>query len=327
MHYIDRSLFVLAGCHQVSFSGTLEEKGPFVDIHCMPKDTNQITFLSNSLISRYSRGENRVSFSMCSDVVSYVRCGITFWNPGRTHVIFSTVSIPLLIPLAPPSANTPSASFSYQEALSAMSPALFGIPGMNCGDFFPAVCRAWMVPSTSDPLIFWPPSPQLPKFGTEGINVYEQYYNAIGAQPLKNTLTAVILLAIDSSVVFPRNQLEQVSLALLSITNELGEVPELPNNAFDLNEKTPASPSQYLATIPLSSFTQINLSELCDQTRYERLQIIVNDELSEVLESDSLETIQFYKVCCFFVFVFLFLFFCFCFFVFLFYCFFVNFFY
>ena len=165
---------------------------------------------------------------MCSDVVSYVRCSSTFWSPGRTHVIFSTVSIPLSIPLALPSANTPSASFSYQEALTAISPALFGISTPNCGDFFFGFCTSWLVPSISDPLIFWPPSAQLPRFDTQETNVYEQYFDALAPQPLKNTLTFVLILSVDSSVVFPRNQLELISLTFMALTNEFGEGPGAP---------------------------------------------------------------------------------------------------
>ena len=77
-------------------------------------------------------------------------------------------------------------------------------------------------------------------------------------------------------------------------------VPALPNNGFDLNEKTAASPSQYLPTIAVSSFPQVDRSELCDQTNYDRAQTLVDDQLAEVLESESLEAIEFHKVCCFF---------------------------
>ena len=255
-------------------------------------------------MSRWTLGGNRAYFSMCSDVVSYVRCSVTFWIPSVANIIFSTVSIPQRLPLDP-SANTPATSFSYQASLNAMTPAEYGTQGNTCGGFFPAFCGFWMVPSLSDPLIFWPPPPQLPKFDTQGINIYGKYYNATSAQPLKRTLTGVIVLVGGGvGLVFSRQQLEHLSITLLHVTNELGEPPMLPDDAHDSNEKTASSPSRFLPTIALSSFHEVDLSELCNPTSYNQLQSVVNDELTQILESDSLETIEFHKVCFFFLFFF-----------------------
>ena len=291
--FIPHSHSILAGCHQVSFA-TIAKASFIAAFYCHSKDPNIAMTFTNSVFSRWTLGENRMTFSMCSDTVSYVRCAMTFWIPGLTHVIFSTVSIPGSIPLDP-NANTAAASFTYQEALTAIVPSAFGIgPHGMCGDFGSRLCRHWMVPSLSDPLIFWPPPPQLPWLDT-GTNVYGEYYNNSGVAPLKNTVTTVIVMAAEGITYFSRDQLDQISLTLLYITNELGEPPVLPNSQSALFA------SQYLPTITMSSFPQIDLSELCNQTSYDRLQSVVNNELTEILESISLETIEFHKVRCFFL--------------------------
>ena len=238
--------FLVTGCHHVSFTTTVPRTKVEAAPHCLPKDINSPLFLTNSLMTRWSLQDARLSFSVCSDVVSYVRCATTWFIPGLTHTIFSTVAIPLSIPLAP-NANTPAASFSYQDALNALAPAVYGERKVVCGGFFPGFCGDWMVPSLVDPLIFWPPSPQLPKLDTEGINVYGEYYNATDAQPLERSLTIVIVMKSGPTEFFSRDQLDQMSLSVLFVTNELGESPELIDNSFDANEKTSASPQSILA--------------------------------------------------------------------------------
>ena len=298
----DSFFWDVTGCHQVSFAVVATVPDPDPESFCLPRDTSSPISFDNALAARWTRGDDRVSFSMCSDTVSYVRCSVLFWVPGPISVIFSTVSIPLQTPLTP-TANTPSASFSYQQSLTAMSPLAFGdkTVGRVCADFFGG-CYNWLVPPISDPLIFWPPPSQLPKFDNEGTNVYGDYYKAMNAQPLDKTLIGVFILTVGTREIIPRSRLNEVSMALTYITNELGEAPQLPNNAPDGNEKTQASPSQYLPTISLESFPVVNLADLCDETNYDNLQNVVNSELEQILASDSLETIEFHKVCFLFFF-------------------------
>ena len=249
------------------------------------------------MITRITTGDDRFTFSVCSEDVSYLRCAAQFWVPGPSSLIFSTVSIPYRVPLAP-TTTTPSAGITYQEGITAVSSGIFGIGSSPCSDFN-SVCKEWIVPPISDPLIFWPPPPQIPKIDTENTNVYQDYFDATNAQPLDNTLIIVLTLKAGTQVIYERSELDKVAMAIMYVTNEFGEPPLLPNNAIDLNEKTQASPSQYLSTISLSSFPVVNLAELCDQTSYDTLQNVVNSQLTEILESDSPQTIEFHKVCLF----------------------------
>ena len=213
-------------------------------------------------------------------------------------MIFSTVSVPIRTPLTP-TADTPAASFSYQQSLSAITSSLLGKYNLPCADFY-LYCYSWAVPSLSDPLIFWPPPSQLPKFDKEGTNLFEDYFNAMNAQPLEKTVTGVFVLKVGTRELIPRSELNEVSVVLTYITNEFGETPQLPNNSPDANEKTQASPSQYLPTISLESFPVVNLADLCNSTNYDNLQNIVSSELEQILDADSLETIEFHKVYFFF---------------------------
>ena len=289
------SLF-LSGCHQVSFSATGRRFGIDTDISCLPRDSS-IPVTGNTLIARFTTGDDRISFSICSDTVSYIRCLSKFWVPGPTYVIFSTASIPLRTPLAA-TADTPAASLSYQESLDAMTAVVFGdrTAGRPCGGFF-RNCFNWLVPPISDPLIFWPPPPNVPKFDTEGTNVYENFYLATDAQPLQNSLVGVFVLRAGLREVIPRSRLQEVALSFTSITNELGEAIQLPNDSPDINDKTQASPSQYLANIAVSSIPIIDLADFCSESSYDNLQGFINSELELILNSDSLVTIEFHKVC------------------------------
>ena len=289
---------VCVGCYQVSFAATELEFGGDPDIFCLPRDPRVAIENGNSLIQRWTTGGDRLTFSMCSDAVSYVRCSVQFWVPGPSSVLFSTVGIPFRTPLLP-SVNTAATSLSYQESLGSMGAQIFGdaTTGTSCADYF-AGCNVWTVPPISDPLIFWPPPSELPKFDLFGTNVYQNYFKAMSAQPLQRTFIGVIALTVGTTKVFPRSQLGDISVALTYVTNQFGEAPVLPNNAFDLNEKGPASPSVYLSTISLSSFPVIDLAKLCDETSYETLQNVVNGELTEILATDLLEPIEFHKVCC-----------------------------
>ena len=283
------------GCHQISFAATELVSSIDPDIYCLPRNTNSLLQFDNALIGRWTTGGDRLTFSLCSDIVSYVRCAVQFWVPGRTSVIFSTAPILVQTPVTP-TADTPAASISYQQSLGSMAPAIFGETGTSCSDFFGG-CTYWTVPPISDPLIFWPPPAQLPKFDMLGTNVYHNYFEATNAQPLQRTYIGVIALTAGTTEVFSRSRLNEMSVALISLTNELGEAPVLPDDAFDLNEKTQTSPSFYLPTISLSSFPVVDLAELCDETSYQTLQSVVNDELTTILETDSLELIEFHKVC------------------------------
>ena len=147
---------------------------------------------------------------MCTDEISYVRCAANFWFPGSVSVIFSTVSFPHQTPLAP-SEDTPAVSITYQEGLTAVAPVIFGQAGTTCSDFYSS-CYSWIVPPISDPLIFWPPSSQLPKIDTESTNVYRFYYDAMKLHPLDKSLIAVIVLSTEEQVVFPRSRLDELSL-------------------------------------------------------------------------------------------------------------------
>ena len=283
------------GCHQVSFAATELEFGGNPDMYCLPRDPTQQTEAGNSIMQRWTTGGDHLTFSMCSDDLSYIRCSVRFWVPGPSSVIFSTISIPFRTPLVP-AVDTAATSLSYQKGLGSMSAQIFGVTGTSCADYFLS-CDVWTVPPISDPLIFWPPPAQLPRFDMLRTNVYQNYFEATNAQPLQRTFIGVIALTAGPIEVFPRSQLNDISVALTYVTNELGKTPTLPNNAFDVNEKGSASASAYLSTISLSSFPVVDLSELCDETSYQTLQSVVNDELAIILETDSLETIEFHKVC------------------------------
>eukprot|EP00008_Paramoeba_atlantica_P010747 CAMPEP_0201480978 /NCGR_PEP_ID=MMETSP0151_2-20130828/5324_1 /ASSEMBLY_ACC=CAM_ASM_000257 /TAXON_ID=200890 /ORGANISM="Paramoeba atlantica, Strain 621/1 / CCAP 1560/9" /LENGTH=1727 /DNA_ID=CAMNT_0047862983 /DNA_START=164 /DNA_END=5347 /DNA_ORIENTATION=+ len=287
---------VAAGCHQVSFAATQTRFGADTDLICIPKDISAtVGGTGNSLIARLTTGDDRVTFSVCSENVSYVRCYSSFWVPGPVYIIFSTAAIPHQTPLTS-SATTPAASISYQEGLSAMAVTVFGdrTAGRRCAGYFRG-CYNWVVPAISDPLIFWPPPSDIPKIDTEGTNVYGNYFNATNAQPLEKTLIGVFALRAGTTDVIPRSRLSEASVALMSVTNNLGEPPQLPNNAFDVNEKTQASASQYLPTISLASFPIVNLADLCNETNYDNLQNVIDSELELILASDSLVTIEFHK--------------------------------
>ena len=287
------------GCHEISFASVGTEHAVDTDVFCAPRRLRTRVSFSNNLIGRTTLGDDRLSFSMCSDNVSYVRCAVRFIVPGPTSIIFSTVSIPYRTPLTP-TVNTPSTGISSQEGLAAFSSAIYGDTGRACTDFYTS-CRDWIVPPSSDPLIFWPPPAEIPKFDTENTNVYAEYFNATSAQPLEKTLTAVIVLAVGTQRYYSPSELDEVSLSLLFVTNELGETPQLPNDAPDLNaEQTQASPNLYLSTISLASFPELDLADLCNETRYQALQNVVDTELTTILNTDSLDTIQFHKVFFFF---------------------------
>ena len=175
------------GCHQVSFAATELEFGGDPDMYCLPRDPTRRTESENSIMRRWTTGGDRLTFSMCSDIVSYVRCSVRFWVPGPSSVIFSTVSIPLRTPLVP-SVETTAASLSYQEGLGSMSAQIFGETGTSCADYFGS-CDVWTVPPISDPLIFWPPPAQLPKFDTLGTNVYQNYLK----QPILDHFNELLL--------------------------------------------------------------------------------------------------------------------------------------
>ena len=288
------SCLFFAGCHQVSFATTALEVDPDPDVYCLPRDTESAVLFDNSILARWTFGDDRTTFSVCSDSVSYVRCSVQFWVPGPTSVIFSTVSIPFRTPLTP-TVNTPSVGRVSQEGLTAMSSVLFGESGLSCADFY-SDCFDWIVPPISDPLIFWPPPSQLPKFDTLGTNVFRNYFEATNAQPLEKTLIGVFALTAGSTEVYSRSRLDKVSIALTFVTNELGETPALLNNAPDLHPKTQSSPSGYLSTISFDSFPVVDLAGLCDETSYEALQTIVNEELAEILDSESLDSTEFHKV-------------------------------
>ena len=163
---------------------------------------------------------------MCSDTVSYVRCSAQYFSTWPAKLIFSTVAIPFRIPLTP-TVDTPAVSVTSQEGLSAVAPAFFGQIGIPCADLVWG-CSHWIVPPLADPLIFWPPSSQFEKFDTLGTNVYEEYFVASNAQPLEKTVTGVFVLSNELLEGFPRSQLDEASIVLLFITNELGEAPVLP---------------------------------------------------------------------------------------------------
>ena len=284
------------GCHEVTFAATGTESSLVadVDIFCLPRDITTTVRSRNSLHGRWTFGDDRLGFSMCSNNVSYLRCSARFWVPGPTAIIFSTVSIPLRTPLIA-SANTPASGFTSQEGLTAITFSIFGVLGPLCADIYHA-CRNWIVPAITDPLIFWPPPSQVPRFDIK-TNVYGEYFNATGAQPLPRTVIGVVLLTVGAFELFPLSQLNNISMSFLSVTNELGEIPMLPNNAVDLTEsQSQASASLYMSTISLSSFPRVDLSDLCNETRYNVLQSVVTSEIEEVLGSDSLEEIQHHTV-------------------------------
>ena len=293
-NFLKRNNGILAGCHQVSFAAIEMEFGGDPDLYCIRSDTSGRVEVGNSLMRRWTTGGDRVTFSMCSDDVSYVHCSVRFWVPGPSSVIFSTISIPFRTPLTP-TANTASASISYQQSLGAMTAQIFGEIGEGCGDFF-AGCNSWTVPPISDPLIFWPPPPQLPRFDMLGNNIFGDFFELANVQPLPRTFIGVIVLSTAATEVIPRSRLNDISVAFIYVTNELGEPPVLPNNAFDLHEKTPSSASTFLSTISLSEFPVLDLAKLCDETSYDSLQNVVDEELAVILETDSLETIEFHKV-------------------------------
>ena len=177
-----------------------------------------------------------------------------------------------------------------------MTAMMFGDTESNpCADFF-SRCSSWVVPSISDPLIFWPPPSQLPKFDTEGNDIYQLYSGLANIQPLKNTITLPIALRVANQDIFDRSRINDLSVAALFLTNEAGEHVQLPNDAPDNDQKTKASPSLYLSTISLPTLTEINIAGLCDETAYDNLQNLINDELSVILDSNSLTTIEFHKV-------------------------------
>ena len=281
----------------MAFTGLENSVDP--DLFCLPKDTSATVSLGNSILTRWSFGTDRVTFPLCANDVSYVRCSLRFWFAGPASIVFSTVAQPVMTPLTP-NANTPSASLTFQEGLTAFSSTRFGVvESLPCADFFYG-CSDWIVPPISDPLVLWPPAAHLPRFDIDR-NVYGEYYNATNAQPLKNTMIGVIGLVVGSTVIYPRDQLDEIAVVLVFITNELGEVPILPNNVIDLNPKTQASPSQYLPTISLSSFDEVDLSTKCNQKSYNQLQGYVNEQVAEIFDSGSLEEIEFHKVCIFFL--------------------------
>ena len=187
--------------------------------------------------------------------------------------------------------------------MSAVAAVIHGQAGTGCSDFL-GICNFWQVPSISDPLVFWPPSPELPKIHDID-NVYKEYFLSTDAQPLEKTLTLVVVLTSGSEVIYTRDQFDQIALSFNFITNELGETPNLPSNSPDLNEKTPHSPSVYLPSIVLSDFLddEIDITKLCDHESYEQIQDIVKDQIERTLATDSLTDIEFHKVCNFLFFV------------------------
>ena len=181
-----------------------------------------------------------------------------------------------------------------------MNVGVFGTRKGGC--YFNSECKVVLVPPLSDPLIYWPP-----RLGTlmdsQNTDLFQLYYDETDVQLLKKTLVAVIPLTVEKDVYFDLSDLDDYSLILSKITNELGESPLLPNDGPDLNDKTQASPSSYLSSISLSSFP-VDQKSVCDKTNYDTLNDLTKLVLEDVQNTTSFPSLQFHNVFLFFFFFF-----------------------
>ena len=174
-----------------------------------------------------------------------------------------------------------------------------GVLGTTKSTCWPTECKLTIVPPLSDPLIHWPPRMTILS-DTHSTDLYGLYYNETNVHLLKKTLVGVIPLTVEKVVYFDRSELDDFSVILSYITNELGEPPLLPNNGLDFSNKThKASSSTYLPTISFSSFT-LDHGPLCNKTNYDSLNDLVKLELARVQNTSSLNFLQFHKVSYFF---------------------------
>lgn len=156
---------VSPGCHAISLASSSTEGTSITNLFCIPSDNTRPVYQTNSLLGRigYRSIDQSLFLAVCFDNYAVLHCSAEIVVNGPVAFLWSTVSVPQRFPadLALPGA------LSMQMALGGAAAVRLGAEDTRpCVDYYGG-CNSWVVASSTDPLILWPPAPDTYKVSSQ----------------------------------------------------------------------------------------------------------------------------------------------------------------
>jgi hypothetical protein len=307
--YAEVIMPVTAGCHTISYAVTMRAPASVVDadIFCFPTITTSPVSYGNAMKASWNVGDDQMAFSICTEEVTYIHCGLQAWQTGPITVIWSSTSLPLRLPIQEVSAG----DFTNNMAMGSAGIFLMNSQSLACADNF-ANCFNWVTSPATDPMVLWPPPSSIEKFSVPFSST--PLARAIAqnlTSPLSNTLTIVQGLRIGTFVIYDLPTFFQSAILFINdFTGATGLPLSMESSPSRLHENLvketnvmvgadalPTSPLSYLFSIPIANLNFVeSTASLCQYSDYTAVENLITEDLNAILNASFLVDLQPHRV-------------------------------